>query len=130
MKLKQGQAMLWTKNLTQFILTWDRLEGQRTTKTLYVGSFDYNSNTEPLHNALLKALKNDFRKRIRLDMTDLPEKNGKSREYGVVTLSWAEAANVNPSGICKVYFGIIDASSRNIYLQELRKENLQTGYVG
>jgi hypothetical protein len=95
-----------------------------------VGNLDYNSNAEPLHNALLKALKTNFRKRIRLDMTDLPESNGESRGYGFVTLSRAEAANVNPSDICKVYSGMIDANSRYICLQELRKENLQTGYLG
>jgi hypothetical protein len=78
----------------------------------------------------MKALKTDFRKRIRLDMTDPPESNGKSRGYGFVTLSWTEAANVNPSDICKVYSGMIDAKSRYIYLQELCKEILQTGFLG
>ncbi len=55
-----------------------------------MGNLDYNSNAEPLHNSLLKALKTNFRKRIRLDMTDLPESNGESRGYGFVTLSWAD----------------------------------------
>jgi hypothetical protein len=105
-------------------------KGKRTTKTLYVGNLDYNSNAEPLHKALLQALKTDFRKRIRLEKTDLPENDGKSRGYGFVTLSWAEAADVNPSDICTIYSGMIDASSRFIYLQQLRKENLQTGYLG
>jgi len=101
-------------------------EGQRTTKTLYVGNLDYNSNAEPLQKALRKALLRDFRSRIRLDKTDLPENNGKSRGYGFVTLSWAKAADVKPSDICKIYSGMIDASSRYIYFQQLRKDNPST----
>ena len=98
-------------------------KGQRTTKTLYVGNLNYDSNAEPLHKALRKALLTDFRNRIRLDKADVPENNGKSRGYGFVTLSWAKAADVKPSDICKIYSGMIDANSRYIYLQQLRKDD-------
>ena len=91
-----------------------------------MGNLDYNSNAEPLQKALRKALLRDFRSRIRLDKTDLPENNGKSRGYGFVTLSWAKAADVKPSDICKIYSGMIDASSRYIYFQQLRKDNPST----
>ena len=101
-------------------------EGQRTTKTLYVGNLDYNSDSTPLH----KALRQYFRKRIKVDEVIVPENNGKSRGYAFVTLSWAKTANVNPSDICDMYSGMIDVNSRYIYLRELRNDNLQTGYLG
>ena len=103
-------------------------KGQRTTKTLYVGNLDYNSDSTPLH----KALRQYFRKRIKVDEVIVPENNGKSREYAFVTLSWAKAANVIPSDICDMYSGMIDVNSRYIYLRELRNDNLQTvtGYLG
>ena len=89
-------------------------------KHFYVGNLEYSSNTEPLHKALLQA---DFHERIRLEKTDLPDNDGKSRGYGFVTLSWAEAANVNPSDICKLYSGMIDASSRYVYFQQIRNDD-------
>ena len=101
-------------------------EGQRTTKTLYVGNLDYNSDSKPLR----KALRKYFRYRIKVDKVLVPENNGKSRGYAFVTLSWAKAPNVNPSDICKVYSGMIDVNSRYIYLRELRNDNLQTWYLG
>jgi hypothetical protein len=102
------------------------LEGQRTTKTLYVGNLDYNSDS----NLLFKTLRKYFRYRIKVDEVRVPENNGKSRGYAFVTLSWAKAANVNPSDICKYHSGMIDVNSRYIYLRELRNDNLQTGYLG
>ena len=102
------------------------LEGQRTTTTLYVGNLDYNSDSKPLHKALQKY----FRYRIKVEETLVPENNGKSRGFAFVTLSWAKAANVNPSDICKAYSGMIDVNSRYIYLRELRNDHLQTGYLG
>jgi hypothetical protein len=101
-------------------------EGQRTTKTLYVGNLDYNSDSTPLH----KALRQYFRKRIKVDEVIVPENNGKSRGYAFVTLSWAKTANVNPSDICKAYSGMIYVNSRYTYLHKLRNDNLQTGYLG
>jgi hypothetical protein len=101
-------------------------EGQRTTATLYVGNLDYNSDGK----SLLKELRKDFRYRIKIDEVIVPENNGKSRGYAFVTLSWAKAANVNPSDICKAYSGMIDVNSRYIYLRKLRNDNLQTGYLG
>ncbi len=95
----------------------------RTYATLYVGNLDYNSIAEPLHNVLQKTLQTDFDKKIWLEKTDLPESHGKSKGYGFVTLSWAKAAKVKPLDICKVYSGVIAASSRYIYIQQLRKDN-------
>jgi hypothetical protein len=91
-----------------------------------VGNLDYNSDSTPLH----KALRQYFRKRIKVDEVIVPENNGKSRGYAFVTLSWAKTANVNPSDICDMYSGMIDVNSRYIYLRELRNDNLQTGYLG
>ena len=71
------------------------LESQRTTKTLYVGNLDYNSDS----NLLFKTLRKYFRYRIKVDKVMAPENNGKSRGYAFVTLSWVKAANVNPSDI-------------------------------
>ena len=102
------------------------LEGQRTTTTLYVGNLDYNADANPL----LKTLRKYFRYRIKVDEVIVPENNGKSRGYAFVTLSWAKAANVNPSDICKFHSGMIDVNSRYIYLRKLRNDNLQTGYLG
>ena len=68
--------------------------------------------------------------RIKIDEVIVPENNGKSQGYAFVTLSWAKAANVNPSDICKAYSGMIDVNSRYIYLRKLRNDNLQTGYLG
>ena len=101
-------------------------EGQRTTKTLYVGNLDYN--TDSVH--LSKALRKYFCYRIKVDAVTVPDDNGKSRGYAFVTLSWAKAANVNPSDICKLYSGMIEVNTRYIYLRELRNDNLQTGYLG
>ena len=101
-------------------------KGQRTTKTLYVGNLDYNSDSTILD----KALRQYFRKRIKVDEVIVPENNGKSRGYAFVTLSWAKTAIVIPSDICDMYSGMIDVNSRYIYLRELRNDNLQTGYLG
>ena len=94
--------------------------------SLYVGNLDYNSDS----NLLFKTLRKYFRYRIKVDKVMAPENNGKSRGYAFVTLSWAKAANVNPSDICKYHSGMIDVNSRYIYLRELRNDNLQTGYLG
>ena len=51
-------------------------------------------------------------------------------EFAFVNLSWAKAANVNPSDICIAYSGMIVVNSHYIYIRELRNDNLQTGYLG
>jgi hypothetical protein len=101
-------------------------EGKRTTKTLYVGNLDYNTDSGHLR----KVLRKYFRYRIKVDAVTVPDDNGKSRGYAFVTLSWTKAANVNPSDICKLYSGMIEVNTRYIYLRELRNDNLQTGYLG
>ncbi len=87
-------------------------KSKQTTKTIYLGNLDYNSDN------------------IHLCEITIQEKNGKSRGYACVTLPWAKAANVNPSDICKFYSGKIGVDLRYIYLCKLLNNNLQTGYLG
>ena len=88
MKLKKDEAAL---NQVPDAVHFNP-KGQRTTKTLYVGNLDYNSDSTPLD----KALQQYFRKQIKVDEVIVPENNGKSRGYAFVTLSWAETANAIP----------------------------------
>ncbi len=53
----------------------------------------------------------------------IPRKEGRSRGYAFVTLSWAQASKVDPSDICTFYSGKFYVKSRPIYLRELDSKN-------
>ena len=106
-------------------------KGKRTKATLYVGNLDYKASKKELTDELEFELQLDkYFGKIHLEEVVIPKKDGRSRGYAFITLSWATASNVDTSDICKIYSGMINVNSREIYLRERRNNNLQTGYLG
>jgi hypothetical protein len=60
--------------------------GKRTTATLYVGNLEFKASTKDLKDAL-----NAEFDEIRVEDVVIPRKDGRSRGYAFVTLSWAQA---------------------------------------
>ena len=89
-------------------------KGKRTKATLYVGNWEYKASKKELNDVL-----DAYLQRIRVEEVVLPKKDGRPSGFAFVTLSWAEASNVDPSDICKLYSGMIDVKSRPIYFREL-----------
>jgi hypothetical protein len=72
--------------------------GKKTTATLYVGNLGFKASTKDLKEALDRV----FHK-IHVEDVVIPRTDGGSRGYAYVTLSWAEASEVDPSDICTSY---------------------------
>ena len=86
--------------------------GKRTTATLYVGNLEFKASTKDLQEALDRV----FHK-IHVEDFVIPRKDGRSRGYAFVTLSWAKATKVDPSDICMLYSGMLYVKIRQIYLR-------------
>ena len=69
-------------------------------QTIYVGNLEFKASTKELKDELNKV----FHK-IHVEDVVIPRKDGRSRGYAFVTLSWARASNVNPFNICNLYTG-------------------------
>ncbi len=93
-------------------------QGKRTTTTLYVGNLEFKAST----NDLKDALDEEFDE-TRVENVVIPRKDGRSRGYAFVTLSWAQASKVDQSDICTFYSGKFYVKSRQIYLRELDSKN-------
>ncbi len=76
--------------------------GKRTTATLYVGNLEFKAFTKDLKDALDTKFDE-----ISVEDFVIPRKDGRSRGYAFVTLSWAKASNVDPSDICTFYTGML-----------------------
>jgi hypothetical protein len=92
--------------------------GKRTTATLYVGNLEFKASNKDLKDALDAEFDE-----IRVENVVIPRKDGRSRGYAFVTLSWAQASKVDPSDICTFYSGMLYVKSRQIYLRELDSKN-------
>jgi hypothetical protein len=88
--------------------------GKRTTATLYVGNLEFKASTKDLKDALDAEFDE-----IRVEDAVIPRKDGRSRGYAFVSLSWAQASKVDPSDICTFHSGMLYVKSRQIYLREL-----------
>ncbi len=69
--------------------------------------------------------------KIHVEDVVIPRTDGRSRGYAFVTLSWAEASEVDPSDICTIYSGMLfhDVKSRQISLVELVEQQPATRCV-
>ncbi len=92
--------------------------GKWTTATLYVGNLDFKASTKDLKDALDAEFDE-----IRVEDVVIQRKEGRSRGYAFIILSWAQASKVNPSDICTFYSGMLYVKSRRIYLRELESKN-------
>jgi hypothetical protein len=92
--------------------------GKRTTATIYVRNFEFKASTKDLKDALDAEFDEN-----RVEDVVFPRKDGRSRGYAFVTLSWARASKVDPSDICTFYSGMFYVKSRQIYLRELDSKN-------
>jgi hypothetical protein len=79
--------------------------GKRTTATLYVRNLEFKASTKDLKDALDAEFDE-----IRVEDVVIPRKDGRSRRYAFVTLSWAQASKVDSSDICTFYSGMFYAS--------------------
>ena len=68
----------------------------------YVGNLEFKASTKELKDELDKVLC-----KIHVEDVVISRKDGRSRGYAFVTLSWARASNFNPFDICKLYSGIL-----------------------
>jgi hypothetical protein len=92
--------------------------GKRTTATLYVVNLEFTASTQELKDELNKEFQ-----RICVENVVIPRKDGKYHCYAFVTLSWAKASKVDPSGICTIYSEMLRVKSRQINLRELDSKN-------
>ena len=83
-----------------------------------MGNLEFKASTKDLQGALDTV----FHK-IHVENVVIPRKDGRSRGYAFVTLSWAKASEVDPSDICTIYSGMLYVKSRQIYLRELDSKN-------
>ena len=83
-----------------------------------MGNLEFKASTKDLQEALDKVLH-----KIHVEDVVMPRKEGRSHGYAFVTLSWAQASEVDPSDICTFYSGKFYVKSRQIYLRELDSKN-------
>ena len=83
--------------------------GMRTMATFYVGNLEFKASTKELKDELDKV----FRK-IHVEDVVIPRKDGRSRGYAFVTLSWAKASNISKFYMCKFYSGELFVNSADI----------------
>jgi hypothetical protein len=93
-------------------------QGKRTTANLYVGYLEFKASTKDLKD----ALDTEFDE-FHIEDVVIPRRDGRSRCYAFVTLSWAKASKVDPSDICTFYSGTLYVKSQQIYLRELNSKN-------
>jgi hypothetical protein len=67
-----------------------------------VGNLEFKASTKELKDELDREFQ-----RIRVEDVVIQRKDGRSRGYAFVTLSWAKASKVDPSDICKIFSGTL-----------------------
>ena len=92
--------------------------GKRTTAILYVGNLEFKASNKDLKDALDAEFDE-----IRVENVVIPRKDGRSRGYAFVNLSWAKASDVDPSDICTIFSGMLYVKSRPICFRELDSKN-------
>ncbi len=63
---------------------------------------EFKASTKELKDELDREFQ-----RIRVEDVVIQRKDGRSRGYAFVTLSWAKASKVDPSDICKIFSGTL-----------------------
>ena len=88
--------------------------GLRKTATLYVGNLAFEASEADLSNALSPIFV-----KIQVENVTIPQRNGRSRGFGFINLSWAAEAPVTMFDICVAQSAMIFVHSRPIYLREV-----------
>ena len=93
-------------------------KSKRTAVTLFAGNLDFNVRDKDI----LESLRTHFKRRIHVDVIDVPNFNGRHKGYAFITISWVRDAPVDPADICQLYSGMIQVNSRCLYFQELHDD--------
>ncbi len=115
-KFKTGHMRTLTRLLTECLIqSTSTDEGCGLWKCFTWGI--WCSRHPPLKDLLKDVLNTVFQK-IRVGDAVVPIKDGKSCGYAFVNLSWADASDIDPFDICKLYSGTLFVNSRAIYFSE------------
>ncbi len=90
-------------------------KSKRTAVTLFAGNLDFKARDKDI---LLESLRTHFKRRIHVDVIDVPNSNGRHKGYAFITISWVRDAHVDPADICQ----LIQVNSRCLYFQELHDD--------
>ncbi len=74
---------------------------------------------------ILKAIWIHFKRRIHVDVIDIPNSNERHQGYASITISWVRDA---PVDICQLFSGMIQVNSRCLYFEELHDDVAERGY--
>ena len=99
-------------------------KSKRTAVTLFAGNLDFKARDIDI----LKSLRIHFKRRIHVDMIDIPNSNGRHQGYAFITISWVSDAPVEAADICQLYSGMIQVNSRCLYFQELHDDVAEREY--